>query len=146
MKRFVTDSFFAYGTLQIPSVMRAVTGHDFPCRRAVLEGFARFLLRGQIYPGIIEASGRATDGMLYESIDPRSLALLDEFEGSLYERRRVRVLWSDGGSCEAFAYVVPPARRHLLSAEPWDREHFIARHLRRWVASHPPLPHRHTSV
>ncbi len=130
----MTDAVFAYGTLQIPDVMQAVTGRSFPQHEAILEGFARFLVRGQVYPGIIEQQSSTTDGVLYRGVDAESLARLDEFEGPLYARRRVRVLRRDGVTQEALTYVIPEARRHVLSTEPWDRQEFIAQHLSRWVA------------
>ena len=122
-------SIFAYGTLEIPAVMRAVTGRTFPSRSGVLRGFARFLVRERPYPGIVEAKGEETDGTLYESVDPRSVALLDLFEGSLYERWQVTVAVPGIGPLPAETYVVPARLRDALSGEPWNRPRFIAEHL-----------------
>ena len=76
---------FTYGTSMIPSVMEAVTGHRFASREAMLHGYARFRVKGTSYPGIVEAAGATTDGVLYLDIDAPSLARLDAFEGAFYQ-------------------------------------------------------------
>ena len=45
---------FAYGTLEIPAVMRAVVGIEPPSVEATLHGYARFLVKGATFPGIIK--------------------------------------------------------------------------------------------
>ena len=114
----MSDAVFAYGTLEIPAVMEAVTGRSFPQREAALEGFARFLIRGRFYPGIIEERGSVTDGVLYEGVDPESLTRLDAFEGPLY--KRLRVLRQDGVAEAALTYVIP-SRSTYASAPPTKR-------------------------
>ena len=120
---------FAYGTLVFPEVVHALTGRRFSSRPAVLEGFACYRLRGRSYPGVVPAPGARTVGVLFARVDLRSLALLDRFEGDLYVRREVRVRAGDGRLLAALTYVVAPARRSLLSREPWSRAGFAARHL-----------------
>ena len=82
------------------------------------------MVRGRDYPGIVETRGAATPGLLYLEVDLRSLSLLDRFEGAFYERRPVAVTTGKGESLDAWAWVVPVERRHLLSDEPWDRARF----------------------
>ena len=48
---------FAYGSLMIPSVMHAVTGRWFTHTEAVLEGYARYGIDGESYPGIVPQEG-----------------------------------------------------------------------------------------
>jgi gamma-glutamylcyclotransferase (GGCT)/AIG2-like uncharacterized protein YtfP len=74
----------------------------------------------------VVAAGAATGGTLYLGVDASALALLDEFEDEWYERRLVRVRKAGGEMATASAYVIPDFYRHLLSAEPWDREAFLA--------------------
>ena len=62
-----------------------------------------------------------------------SLALLDRFEGSLYERRRLSVLGAAGRVLDAEVYVTAETCRHLLSDEPWDLDRFVSTHLDDWV-------------
>jgi gamma-glutamylcyclotransferase (GGCT)/AIG2-like uncharacterized protein YtfP len=127
------DRVFTYGTLQVPEVMEAVTGRAFPSEAAVLDGYARFIVRRQAYPGILAAPGAATPGRVYADVDAGSLRRLDRFEGDLYERRRVSVSVAGGECLAAETYVVPATRRHCLSAEPWDIERFIAEELLTFV-------------
>jgi gamma-glutamylcyclotransferase (GGCT)/AIG2-like uncharacterized protein YtfP len=126
---------FAYGTLQFPEVVQAVTGRRFPWEPAVLDGYERRRVRGRDYPGIIVARGRHAAGQLYRDVDARSVTLMDRFEGALYERDRVIVTTADGAPVTADVYVVPPSRGHALSAEPWDGERFAAEHLAVFVES-----------
>ena len=125
---------FAYGSLGFPGILLALTGRRFSSRSAVLEGFARYRVRGESHPGIVPVPGARTAGVLYSGVDRRSLALLDRFEGDLYERREVRVRAGDGPPLRAMAYVVAPGRRRCLARQPWDRDRFAARHLASWRA------------
>ena len=124
---------FTYGTLAAAEVMEALVGHRPASRPAVLDGYARYTVRGRVYPGIVAEPDARTEGVLYEGLDTGSVALLDRFEGSLYERIRTQVRCDGAGDLAAEAYVVPEARRHLLAPEPWDLERFVERHLREWV-------------
>ncbi len=120
---------FAYGTLGFPEIVHALTGRRFSSRPAVLEGFARYRVRGSSYPGIVPVPGARTAGVLFAGVDLRSLALLDRFEGDLYERREVWVCAEAGPPLAALTYVVVPRRRRGLGREPWDRDRFVVRHL-----------------
>ena len=125
---------FAYGTLGIPEIAQALTGRFWPAERAVLEGFARYRVRGESFPGIVSAPGARTAGVLYAGVDARSLVLLDRFEGKLYERREVWVCAGEGTRIAALTYVVGPRCRRRLGREPWDRRRFEARHLGAYLA------------
>ncbi len=120
---------FAYGSLGFPGILLALTGRRFSSRSAVLEGFARYCVRGESHPGIVPVPGARTAGVLYSGVDHRSLALLDRFEGDLYKRREVWVCAEAGPPLAALTYVVVPRRRRGLGREPWDRDRFVARHL-----------------
>lgn len=138
----MTISLFTYGTLEIPAVLEAVTGRTFPSAAAMLPGHARFLLRGRVYPGIIRDVRSRVTGVLYTGVDADSLALLDRFEDDFYRREAVRVQPASGCWTDAAAYVVPPAHSALLSALPWDRAAFVARHLEALLRD---LPGHHAS-
>jgi len=123
--------FFAYGSLAAVEVMQALLGRCPPASPAVLEGFARYRLRNQAYPGIVPEPGGSTDGVLYQGLDAASLLALDRFEGALYRREHVEVQSQSSGRIEAHVYVVAPEYRHVLSSEPWSLEIFRTRHLAR---------------
>ena len=101
---------------------------------ALLHDYVRFLVKGQSYPGIVEQSGQAVEGVLYCDVDEDALAHLDLFEGDLYERRTVRVATA-GGDKTAFVYVVPAAQKSFLSTQPWDKEQFRQRDFDRFLAA-----------
>ena len=127
--------FFAYGTLALPGVYSALTGLEVASRPARLHGFARLLVRDAVYPGIVERAGAVTPGVVFAALAPATFALLDRYEGDLYERRRVRVAPSRGGPIDAQAYVVRAEHCDRLDEAPWDAEAFAARHLARTLAA-----------
>jgi len=124
---------FTYGTLMIPSVMNAVTGGDFRSEKASLRGYARYLVRGEVYPGIVPSPGACTDGVVYLGVDEASVERLDIFEGQFYERFQVSLETEDGESLEADTYVVRPENRGLLTSAPWELEEFRAEGLERFL-------------
>ena len=107
-----------------PSVMYAVTGRHFQRKEAVLSRFARFAVRGEVYPGIVEREGASTDGILYFDVDVCSLSRLDDFEGDLYRRISVEVKDTGGGQFAAFAYEIKPWKADRLSGAVWDVREF----------------------
>ena len=115
---------FAYGTLQIPEVMRAVTGGESPAEPARLEGYARYGLAGLSFPGLRLQPGAVTDGLLYSGIDAAALRRLDEFEDDFYRRETLGVINASGDTVAAEVYVVPPEHYGLLIEQPWDLEEF----------------------
>lgn len=114
---------FAYGTLELPEMVEAVTGRRLGSEPAWLPDHVRCLLRGRPYPGVVPRPGQRVPGRLLHALDAASLSRLDAFEGPEYERRELRVITPRGGR-SALAYVLAPSCQHLLSDEPWDRERF----------------------
>jgi hypothetical protein len=118
--------------------MEAVTGRRFVSQPAVLRGYARFRVRGAVYPGIIATPGALTEGAVYCDVDAVSLARLDMFEGALYDRLGLNVDVEAGpsarGSVRAEVYVIPPSQRQRLSSDAWDPEEFRRRHLGTYLA------------
>lgn len=111
---------FSYGTLESPALLRELIGRDCPREPAVLEGFARYVVRGERHPGVVAEPGARTQGTLWRGLEARDLAALDRYEGALYERRLLVVRTSAGAERHAHVYVVPDARRSALSREPWQ--------------------------
>ncbi|VAX10468.1 hypothetical protein MNBD_GAMMA25-1388 [hydrothermal vent metagenome] len=118
-------NLFTYGTLEIPQVVQIITGQVLTGMPAHLEGYARYLLKDQAYPGIIPEVGASISGTLYLDLDDVLMARLDEYEDTCYEKRKLRVIVENGMGINALAYVVPEESRELLSSRLWDREHFI---------------------
>lgn len=115
---------FAYGTLQVPEVMRAVTGAAFPARPARLVGYARYALRDRSFPGLRAEAGAVTAGLLYGGIDAGALLRLDGFEDDFYRRETLLVAPEAGPPVAAEVYVVPPEHYSLLLPRPWNLDEF----------------------
>ena len=114
------DVLFAYGTLLYPHLLRRLLGRLPDTCAAELDGYARYTVRGENYPGLVPEDGTVTPGALFYGLTPREWGILDRYESEVYERRLVTTRRVDGQSCQAYAYVVPPPHRHLLSDTPWD--------------------------
>lgn len=124
---------FAYGTLMVPAVLAAVCGERRAAAPATLAGYARYLVRGEVFPGLVAETGAVTDGVLYKRITPAMWARIDAFETTFYERVRVTVS-TDGGDVAAETYVVRPAGRRLVTREPFDPARFEATQLGVYLA------------
>jgi gamma-glutamylcyclotransferase (GGCT)/AIG2-like uncharacterized protein YtfP len=119
-----TFSVFTYGTLQIPSVMQAVTGKDLIPVAADLHGYQRFTFKQRTFPGIVENKACIIDGMLYRNINEQTLEQLDLFEDVAYERCLLDV--HVGNEIEqAFVYVTKDEYRSYLSNKEWSLDEFV---------------------
>lgn len=119
-----TASVFTYGTLQLPSVMSAVTGRCPAASPASLYGYARYRLLDYSYPGLRLEAGAVTSGVLYSGLDSAELARLDAFEDTFYQRESLAVTTGAGLTVAAWVYVVPPQSYALLDDQPWCLTHF----------------------
>jgi gamma-glutamylcyclotransferase (GGCT)/AIG2-like uncharacterized protein YtfP len=124
---------FCYGTLQVPQVIRAVTGRDHSGKKAVLREYAIHRVRNAEYPGITYSAGSLTEGILYGNIGDAELNTLDLFEGELYDRQLLEVQVPDRTVEKAWVYVI--ARQHLgvLSQERWKLADFLDKGLEHFM-------------
>jgi gamma-glutamylcyclotransferase (GGCT)/AIG2-like uncharacterized protein YtfP len=114
------DSLFAYGTLRHPAVITHVIGRVPEREEADLDGYGRYRVRGQDFPGIYPESGAQIDGTLFQRITAEEWERLDAYESNLYKRKEVKVKLANGKSVLAFAYVLPPANESVCTEESWD--------------------------
>jgi len=126
---------FVYGTLMEPRVVERVLGRPFArTAPAVLEGYRRFRVAGQAFPGIAPAAGCSVSGLLAQDL-AEHIGALDLFEGPSYERRRVNVV-CDQETHSCFAYVLGPP--HLFTDAAWDLADFLANgDLERFLGDYP---------
>ena len=129
-------TLFAYGTLQLPEVMRAMTGREFAAHPARLEHYSRHRLRGKSFPGIRPNADAFVDGLIFLEIDAQTLRKLDAFEDTFYRREAVSVVRANGIEWAAQAYSVREESYGLLLPEEWCLEDFRRRHLQRFLSSH----------
>lgn len=124
---------FTYGTLEIPEVMEAVTGRALASAEARAKGFAKFLLKGRICPGMTAVKGATCSGRVYYHIDRRTLDILDAFEDEIYARERIEVEVEGGQFLQAYAYLIRPQDRECLTTIPWQPDEFMTTHLVRYL-------------
>ncbi len=111
----------------VPEIILALLGRVPRHRDASLSAYARFLVRGASYPGIVPALESSVEGTLYEGLFDAEWQLLDEYEGDLYERRNV-VVTVGTQAIEAFSYVVRPQRVDELTERAWDLQWYLREH------------------
>lgn len=121
-------NIFAYGSLMIPTIFKAVTGRSLASYEALLNNYARYCLKHDTYPGIVPSIGITTDGVIYFDVDADAIDKLDAFEGSYYLRTPVTATLKAPANglytVDATAYVVKPEFRYILSDRPWHFEEF----------------------
>ncbi len=122
---------FVYGTLLVPEIAQAVVGRRFRGRPATLGGYARYRVRGAVYPGVVRDASCSVEGLLYEPVTEADWHRLDAYEGDQYERCVVRVHAGDA-EVEAGCYVILPECRSILSDESWDIDDFVRTHASRF--------------
>ncbi len=122
---------FVYGTLMVPEIVRAVLAESFVGKAARLPGYARYRMRGVVYPGVVAAAESEVIGLLYEPVSAQHWRLLDAYEGEQYQRRVVQVQVGEA-VVQAGCYVVAPESFSLLTESPWDLEEFTRSHAARF--------------
>lgn len=128
-------SVFTFGTLEVSDVMEAVTGRVFDSAEAITEGYARHLLKGRIYPGMTPVSGQTTSGRVYFDVSRSALERLDKFEDEIYVRQLISVQTDKDHWFNAYAYIIEPKDRAVLSMNPWIPEKFVKDHLASYLAA-----------
>ena len=126
---------FVYGTLMVPTIMHRVSGYARPGRTALLPGYRRRMISGELYPGIVPDPAETVEGTLYRDLALRQLQRLDRFEGAQYQRETVEII--DGGVAGiAQAYVLRPQWRHSLTDRHWELAAFLSTGMARFSAEY----------
>ena len=106
-----------YGTLLDAEVRRLVLGRCMG-RPAVLHGWERVYVAGEVYPGIRRREGASVNVTVLRGLGRGALARADAFEGAEYTREVLPVACNDNGAAgEAMVYV--PAATVRLTDRPW---------------------------
>lgn len=135
-KRLVMSAhLFAYGTLELPELLRALTGQTYQSMPALLQEHRRAMVRDRGYPAVTPARAAALRGRLYLDLSEASWRIVDAFEGDEFERRSVVVLDSRGERIPAQVYVLRQGLNHLLTSEVWDMRRFRKQHFARYLAA-----------
>jgi gamma-glutamylcyclotransferase (GGCT)/AIG2-like uncharacterized protein YtfP len=128
---------FAYGTLMFPAVIQSVVGRVPTSRPATILGYRRLEVTGESFPGLIEGDGASIEGLLYFDLAKNEWERLTAFEDDFYDLAEVTVI-SAQETVHALAYIVPPARKSILSEKAWDPEDFRRNHLVQFSRSRAP--------
>jgi gamma-glutamylcyclotransferase (GGCT)/AIG2-like uncharacterized protein YtfP len=118
-------NLFAYGTLMVRQIMHSVSGMDLTGSTAILPGYRRRLLRGEVYPAIRPDTQDRVEGILYTQIGQSAWQRLDGFEGELYQRETVQVQLAGEQRLQAQTYVLKPQYHGLMTRDAWSLEWFL---------------------
>jgi gamma-glutamylcyclotransferase (GGCT)/AIG2-like uncharacterized protein YtfP len=124
-RKFITGimhHIFVYGTLQLPGIVKKLTGKTFNTYPAVLPGYQLFCVKDSDYPAILKNENAKTKGLTIEISDDLSLAVISFFEGDEYQAQEVTV-FTDGKSMPALAFVWTKGDEFLENRE-WDLQRF----------------------
>ncbi len=121
-------ALFCYGTLEYPDIMASVTGQKFSGEPALIRDYARYLVRGKVYPAVVEQFGARVRGTVFRGLDKAHIQFLDEYEGPVYRRIECPVELATGDILPAMVYIYPASSRHLLHNRDWDSGLFERKH------------------
>lgn len=105
-----------------PQIWQRVVRGDYGSAPARVDGYARYAIAGETYPGMIRQSGTRVQGVLYFDVTDTDIAALDTFEGAEYRREAVRATLENGESIDAATYIYLLPEKLLQS--PWTPEAF----------------------
>jgi len=125
-------NIFVYGSLMFEPVWNRVVTGKYSKIRGQLFGYARFGIKGEHYPALIEQSG-TVDGVIWMDVSAADIKKLDSFEGEYYRRSQVFVADSHDRCLDCDTYVIADNYRDLLEDQPWDAEHFRENYLQRFI-------------
>lgn len=110
-----------YGTLLDPQVRALVFGEAWrdAGRPAKLEGWGRYYVEGEKYPGIRREAGSVIDVRVLDEVPPEALAAADAFEGDEYRREALAVVFTDAAGRRGTAMFYVPTPSVVLSAAAW---------------------------
>lgn len=127
---------FTYGSLMCEDIMRSVAGPCESLGEASLLNHRRLAVKGEHYPGMIQAPGFSVQGRVYQGISATGLQRLDRFEGDMYRRIEVQVELVDGSRMVVFTYLFRDACRDRLAPREWHLQEFLKRGKRDFTASY----------
>ncbi len=132
---------FTYGSLMFETVWLSVVARHYQNQSAVLSGFRRHAVRGELYPALVKspAQGSAVVGRLYRDVSSNDLNRLDAFEGTLY--RRIACQVSEPASstlieAEVYLFLQP----NLLMPDDWDEKRFAETGMVDFMKTYAPKP------
>ena len=146
-----TQNVFVYGTLMYPQVLHVLLNRVPSNSKAVICGYKRYNIKGQVFPGVSPVSSLESkvEGVLLRELTPEDMIIFDEFEGDEYYKLPVHAQLLENGSenvsesaaiatatatttVPASVYIWQDSLKGLLYGE-WDPEAFATTHLESYV-------------
>lgn len=138
------QNVFVYGTLMYPQVLESIINRVPRHSKAVVQGYRRYAIQGQVFPGVIPSSqDSSVQGLVLFELTPSEMDIFDEFEGDEYVKVSVApqlVTINDPAVDnntmtieDASMYVWTDSLKHLLRGD-WNPDSFAEIHLERYVA------------
>ena len=116
---------FTYGSLMFAPVWSRVVAGSYDSCEAVLPGYDRKGIRGEVYPAVVPSAGQSqVKGLVYLDVSIDDLARLDRFEGEYYFRKTEQVVMLDESLQSAEVYILKEEYYPVLSPGYWDPVHF----------------------
>jgi len=109
-----TYSLFVYGSLLEPALRRRLLAREVAAEVASLTGYRAYFLKNQDYPALRQVAGAVTTGLLIQGLSGDEMRRLDDYEGELYTRRKLKVCHGYSSSW-VWVYLLRSGRRRLLS-------------------------------
>ena len=129
-------NIFTYGSLMFSEVWNKVVQDNYYSSSATLQGYRRFCIKNQSYPGLRQTDGQGkVNGIVYHDINNRDLKLLDAFEGGYYERVPVTVDL-ENSSIKSHVYLIRDQYLYLATEKQWDPEDFYKKSIGDFVATY----------
>lgn len=116
---------FTYGSLMFDPVWSGVVAGDYDRREAVLPGYDRKAVRGEVYPVIVPSCRHSlVRGIVYLDVSAADLVRIDQFEGEYYFRKSEEVATPDRAIAAAEVYVLKEEYYAIISHRQWDPVRF----------------------
>lgn len=113
---------FVYGSLLFPEIPEGLCQKKLQTENAILNGFARFAVKGADYPAVIEKENSNVKGKVLLNLDSRDIDLLTFYEGNEYEIVPVKIELNSG-NINAVVYVWTGGDEFLETFD-WDAKRF----------------------
>jgi gamma-glutamylcyclotransferase (GGCT)/AIG2-like uncharacterized protein YtfP len=127
-----------YGSLMFEPVWSAVVTGKYSSQSVRVDGWQRFVIPGEDYPGAVLSAGASMAAVLWKGVGADDLGRLDEFEGDQYQRVPV-VVGPEGSPAWIYAW----RGQRPLDSTIWDPDAFaqpevMARFLAKHCRTNPP--------
>ena len=125
---------FTYGSLMFDQVWSRVVSHSYDREEAILSGYDRKSVRGEVFPVVVPASPDSqVQGIVYRGVSLSDLSRLDRFERDYYDRKTVAVVTLDTKILSAEVYVLREEYYWIISPQEWDPVQFSSRDMYNFI-------------